>query len=210
MSHSWVTSSDGCGNDLLHRARPSLLNTWLRFVSKWSWSRCPPLPTQWRGRVLQFVLSMGTCPWAPLVPLDRKDPPDLLWVLQFGCVLYRQSRDFLQNHCFRCRLTSCRPLQETQHSTFSIHCWSLSPCQSKMQTHARVWTGLRELKYLAEKLGMKTWRFSTSPWGQIRSHRLDTWSVLNGFWRVSWLSLDWKAFSTLLYSVQQIHVPQLL
>lgn len=98
-------------------------------------------------------------------------------------------------------VTSIKTLAEMNcHSTFSIHCsFFFLPAWVKCKHIVRVWTGLKELKYLAEKLGMKTLRFSTSPWGQIRSHRLDTWSVLNGFWRVSRLSLDWKAFSTLLH-----------
>lgn len=196
MSHAWVPSSDGCGNDLSHRARRSLLNTWLRFVRRCFGSRCPPLPTLWRGRVLQFVLSTGTCPWVPLVPPDRKDPPDLLWV--YGL---RVPRRFFFDKIIALGVTSIRTLAEINcYSMFSIHCsFFFLPAWVKCKHIVRVWTGLKELKYLAEKLGMKTLRFSTSPWGQIRSHRLDTWSVLNGFWRVSRLSLDWKAFSTLLH-----------
>lgn len=69
-------------------------------------------------------------------------------------------------------------------STFSIHCWVFFPCLSKIQTHC---VGL-DWTERAEVFGRKTWnensRISTSPWGQIWSHKVDTRSVLNGFWRV--------------------------
>lgn len=193
MSQTYVSSSDGCGNDSSHRARPSRPNTWSRSVRKWSWSRCPPSPTPWRGRVLLCVLFMGTCPWVLQVQLDRRDHPDLPWVRQ-RCRIYNSSvhRQHVYNPIIR-GLTQCCSAVHTSHPSDSL---------LKCKHIAKVWTGQGELQYLAERLGMKTVRFSTSPWGQIRSHRLDTWCVLNGFWRGSRLSLDWKGFSTFLNSVE--------
>lgn len=98
MSQTWINSLDGCGNDLLHRAQPSLLNTWLRFARKWSWNRCPLLPILWRGHVLLFVHCMGMCPWVHLVLQDQKDHPALLWVYMLGYWFVKGEKNIFHNN----------------------------------------------------------------------------------------------------------------
>lgn len=124
----------------------------------------------------------------------------------------RTSCEFIHYGCCLLKVNQCAlPRRQWGQSQSILHTpllrtcslWSAWPTQ--MQTH---WKGLDWTK-IAEVFGRQTWNESVTIFHvSMRTNKESQTRHLNGFWRVSVLPLDWKRFSTLLYKVESIHVPQ--